>query len=126
MRRRQSDRFYLRLKRNPLMAAVAEGLVLGVAAPAQADRRPAREVKRSAICIAKGEVTLKPQRAIVSNRDPSHANLLEIVLKIECRRFLSHSPGLIITRMTMPRNSAAISPCTSLACRAYTSMRPSR
>jgi hypothetical protein len=72
--RGQSHSLHLGLESNPLMTAVAERFVLRMPASAQADRRPASEVERSALGIAKAELTFKPQRTIISNCNLGHAN----------------------------------------------------
>jgi len=60
---------YLGLKTGPLVRAVAEGLVLGGAAPAESQNLPAGQVELLPHCIADYEIPLDPERSIVVARN---------------------------------------------------------
>ena len=51
------------------MRAVAEGLVFGVAATAQADGRASSQAERLSIGVLNGELAFRSQRAVIVDRD---------------------------------------------------------
>lgn len=67
-RRRKLSRFNFGLEPSLLVAAVTEGLVLGVTASAQADNCSARQSKHPTLHIANCKLPLQTQGAIVINR----------------------------------------------------------
>jgi len=67
--RRQLPGLHFRLKSDLLVAAVAEGLVLRMTAPAETDCRAPREIERLAFSVVDCELALDAQRAVVLYRN---------------------------------------------------------
>src|SRR5579863_40161 len=68
-RRIQPSRVDFGLEPRGLVAAVTEGLVLRVPAPAQADGGAARQIKRLAVLIVNRELTFDAQRPVIPYSD---------------------------------------------------------
>ena len=138
----QGPCLHLRLKTHLSVAAVAKRLILGVATPAEANGRPARQVKNTACGIANGEFSFHSNRAIVVNRDFRQTALLSMNSNQELngnRAQLADWPapptrcasrrctpkGLTSTRITITRNTREIAPCSTMHSRRLNSILPS-